>query len=85
MEKAKAILKQFGYFLAVCAWVVGTIGGFGYSCYSHAYLIAVCVLVTGCLAFPTVKGIFAKQGTYNVNAHAEEEEKKEESNEEETK
>jgi len=80
MKKAKEILKVFALFLACCAWVVGTIGGFGYALCSQAYFIGVCVLVTGVLAFPEVKTLVKKMSSYNVNA-----EKKEESSAEEVK
>ena len=39
-------------------YAMGSIGGFGYACYSGAYLIAVAVLVLAILAFPTIKKVF---------------------------
>lgn len=48
----KNIIKFFG----IVAYIIGTIGGIGYACYSHAYLIAICIAVLAVIAFPTVKG-----------------------------
>lgn len=54
----KAMIKKFGYFFALCAYVVGAIGGFGYALYSKAYFIAVCVVALAAMAFPTAKKFF---------------------------
>ena len=51
MDTFKKILKFFGLF----AYVVGSIGGFGYAMYSKAYFIGVCVVVLAAMAFPTAK------------------------------
>lgn len=51
-EFAKKALNFFG----LCAWVLGTIGGFGYAAYNKAWLIAVCVAVLGVFSWKTVKG-----------------------------
>lgn len=51
-------LKGLLQFITLALYVLGTIGGFGYACYSGAYLIAVAVLVLAVMAFPTVKRIF---------------------------
>ena len=48
-------MRQFILFALVCMWFVGTVGGFGYACYSKAYFIGVCVAVVGAIAFPQVK------------------------------
>lgn len=37
---------------------MGSIGGFGYACYSGAYVIAAAVLVLAVMAFPTIKKVF---------------------------
>ena len=50
----KKILNFFGLF----AYVVGSIGGFGYAIYAKAYFIAVCVAVLAGMAFPTAKEWF---------------------------
>ena len=47
--------KNFIKFALICAWFMGTVGGFGYACYSKAYLIAACVAIVGAIAFPQVK------------------------------
>lgn len=51
-------LKGFLQFITLALYVLGAIGGFGYACYSGAYLIAVAVLVLAVMAFPTAKRIF---------------------------
>lgn len=48
-------MKKFLYFFAICAYVVGAIGGFGYAMYNKAYFISVCVVALAAMAFPTVK------------------------------
>lgn len=48
-------MKGFLNFLAVCAYVVGVIGGLGWTLYSKAYFIAVCVAVLAVMAFPQLK------------------------------
>ena len=50
------IMKKIWSFLGLCGWVLGVIGGIGYACYSHAYLIAVAVAVLGILSFDKVRG-----------------------------
>ena len=49
-------MKRYIQFLGICAYILGTIGGIGYACYCHAYLIAICIAVLAVIAFPTVKG-----------------------------
>lgn len=51
-------MKKFFYLLELMLYVMGTIGGFGYCCYSHAYVIAVAVAVLGVMAFPEAKRAF---------------------------
>ncbi len=51
-------LKGFLCTLLLFAYLVGSIGGFGYAVYSDAWFIAVCVLVLALLAFPVVRNIF---------------------------
>ena len=51
-------LKGLLQFIILALYVLGAIGGFGYACYSGAYLIAVAVLVLAVMAFPTAKRIF---------------------------
>lgn len=50
-------LKGLLQFITLALYVLGAIGGFGYACYSGAYLIAVAVLVLSVMAFPTAKRI----------------------------
>ena len=51
-------LKGLLQFITLALYVLGAIGGFGYACYSGAYLIAVAVLVLAVMAFSTAKRIF---------------------------
>lgn len=51
-------LKGLLQFITLALYVLGAIGGFGYACYSGAYLIAVAVLVLVVMALPTAKRIF---------------------------
>ena len=52
--------KGFFYMFALMAYLMGSIGGFGYACYNHAYVIALAVLVLAVMAFPTAKRYFDK-------------------------
>jgi len=56
MEKCKGFI----YFALICLYVLGTIGGIGYACYNHAYLIAVGVAAVAAMTFPYIKGVFKK-------------------------
>lgn len=51
-------LKGLLQFITLALYVLGAIGGFGYACYSGAYLIAAAVLALAVMAFPTAKRIF---------------------------
>lgn len=46
----KKVISLFGLF----AYIVGTIGGFGYAAYCKAWFIACCVAALGVMAFPTL-------------------------------
>ena len=52
------MIKKFGSFFGMCAYIVGAIGGFGFAMYNKAYFIAVCVLLLAAMAFPTLKKFF---------------------------
>lgn len=52
--------KGFIYFFLICLYILGTIGGIGYACYNHAYLIAIGVAAVAAMAFPYIKGVFKK-------------------------
>ena len=46
------------YFVALAwlaAYAVGLVGGVGYAAYSGAWVIAICVVLLGIMAFPKVK------------------------------
>lgn len=44
--------KKLFRFIEVCAYAMGAIGGIGYCCYSHAYVIAVAVAILTAMAWP---------------------------------
>lgn len=50
--------NQIFSFIVLALYILGAIGGFGYACYSGAYLIAFAVLVLAVMAFPTAKRVF---------------------------
>jgi uncharacterized membrane protein len=50
--------KGILYTFILMLYAMGSIGGFGYACYSGAYLIAFAVLVLAVMAFPTTKRVF---------------------------
>lgn len=52
--------KGFVCFFLFALYILGTIGGIGYACYNHAYLIAVGVAAVAAMAFPYIKGVFKK-------------------------
>ena len=54
MEQAKQILRM----VILMAYALVAVGGTGYTLYSHAYVIAIAVVVLAVLAFPVVKKIF---------------------------
>lgn len=54
MESLKKILTL----LIVCAYVLGTIGGFGYALYGGSWPIAIAIVILGILAFPKFKEAF---------------------------
>lgn len=47
--------KQFLHFFYLCLYVLGSIGGLGYTLYNEAYLIAAAIVVVAAMAFPTAK------------------------------
>lgn len=46
--------KGFIYFALICLYILGTIGGIGFACYNHAYLIAVGAPAVALMALPQV-------------------------------
>lgn len=52
-------VKKILQFIALFMYAIGLLGGFGYTLSSKGGgFTAVCILVLGALAFPTVKRIF---------------------------
>ena len=53
-------MKKYLYLIILFLYVTGTIGGIGYTCYVHEWVIAIAVAVVGVMAFPTAKNIYKK-------------------------
>lgn len=51
-------MKKFVYLAILFAYVMGVIGGIGYACYVHEWVIAIAVAVVGVMAYPTAKDIY---------------------------
>ena len=51
-------MKKIYYFIMICLWILGVIGGIGYALYCSAWSIAVAIAATGFMAWPTVKEYF---------------------------
>ena len=47
--------KKFFYFLMICLYIIGVIGGIGYTIYGGAYPCAVGVLALGWMSWPKEK------------------------------
>lgn len=45
--------KQFLSFIGICAYAMGTIGGFGFSVYGGSWPVAIAVLILAFMAWPT--------------------------------
>ena len=48
------------YFLVLTLYLLGVIGGIGYTVYTNAYVITLGIVVTSYLAFPKAKELFKK-------------------------
>ena len=60
-EEAQKILimaKKLIYFILLFLYVIGAIGGIGYTVYIHEYVIAAGVAVLAGMAYPTAKKLF---------------------------
>lgn len=53
-------MKKIISFLLVCAYILGVLGALGYTLYSGAFLIAVCVVVVAWMAWPQFVEQFLK-------------------------
>ena len=53
-------MKKFAYLIIMFAYVMGVIGGIGYTCYLHEWVIAIALVVVGAMAFPSAKYIYKK-------------------------
>lgn len=50
--------KYFVAFFWLIVYLVGLVGGVGYAAYSGAWVIAICVILLGIMAFPKAKEAF---------------------------
>lgn len=50
--------KYFVALLWLAVYLLGVIGGVGYAAYSGAWVIAICVVLLGVMAFPKAKEAF---------------------------
>lgn len=50
--------KYFVAFFWLAVYLLGVIGGVGYAAYSGAWVIAICVIMLGVMAFPKAKEAF---------------------------
>jgi len=50
--------KQFLSFIGVCAYSMGTIGGFGFSAWGGSWPVAISVLILAIMAWPTAKKLW---------------------------
>ena len=51
-------LKGVFAWIIICLWLLGTIGGIGYSIYSQAWVVLAGVVINAVLAFFKVKDIY---------------------------
>lgn len=51
-------MRRILSFFGLCAYTLGSIGGFSYCLYGRQYPISVCVLILAVMAFPTAKKLF---------------------------
>ena len=47
-------MRKIIYFVLMCLYILGAIGGVGYAMFNHAYLIAIGVVVVAAMALPQV-------------------------------
>ena len=47
-------MKKIAYFVLICLYILGSIGGIGYALHNHAYLIAIGVVVVAAMTLPQV-------------------------------
>lgn len=47
-------MRKIIYFVLMCLYILGAIGGVGYALYNHAYLISIGVVVVAAMALPQV-------------------------------
>lgn len=57
MKDLKNIIRLFG----IVMYPVAVIGGVGYCCYIHQYLIAAAIIILGIEAFPTWRKLWPEK------------------------
>lgn len=60
INKAVDMKKKFFYFFALIGYLLGVIGGIGYTLYERAWVIAAGVVILSALAFPKAKEYLLK-------------------------
>ena len=50
--------KQILSFIGVCAYAMGTIGGFGFSAWGGSWPVVISVVILAVMAWPTVKKLW---------------------------
>lgn len=50
--------KQFLSFIGICAYAMGTIGGFGFSAWGGSWPVAISVIILAVMAWPTAKKLW---------------------------
>ncbi len=58
MRTKTSWFKGFMYVVVLLLYAMGVVGGIGYACYNHAYLIAVGVAAVALMALPQVVKYF---------------------------
>ena len=51
-------MKKYFSFVMICLYILGVIGGLGWTLYSGGYVIAVGVVAVAYMAFPSAKKYF---------------------------
>lgn len=49
------MINKFKAFGMICLYIVGVLGGLGWSLYNHSYVIAAGIVALGFMAFPEAK------------------------------
>lgn len=55
-------MRNFFYFIMVCAYFLASIGGFGYAVYGGSWPIAIAIILLAWMAWPKFSEYFKKIG-----------------------